>query len=489
MPEFHQKLASLRRSDPSSLSTDPRPRRKSCRDRATALLPWALAIGFIALFLIVLGDRLLPARELDVARVVALPTAAAAPQELAGVDPFDGPLLFQASGWIEPDPYPIKATALINGVVREVQVLEGTTVEKGQLLATLIDEDAELDLDTAKSELVSLRAIAEAQSEAVAVLVAENATLEKQIAAAEAKRAELEDPVNRFDAVSASGSGAVSEREVSLARLQLATQIAEIAALRGKQKELAARLRQQEAMVREHEGRCAAAATEVARRKLDLERTRILSPIDGIVLRLLAMPGQKRMLAMDEEDSSTIAILYDPEHLQARIDVPLAEAAKLSLDQPVRIRSSLLPDAGFRGRVTRIAGEADLQRNTLQAKVRIDDPDPRLRPEMLCRGEFLAPVAESGTANSSPASPGRDLSLFVPESALVGQQGETAKVWKIDASGDAVVPVTVTTGHEQRDGHRLVLDGLQAGDRVVLDPPSDLAAGTRVRTRKPSETP
>lgn len=488
MPEFHQKLATLRRGGPPLISPDP-PRRRTWRDRFAVLLPLALVAGFIALFLIVLGDRLLPARELDVARVVALPSSAPAPQELGSVDPYESGMLFQASGWIEPDPFPIKATALIDGVVREVHVLEGATVRKGQLLATLIDEDATLDLDTAQSELVSLRALADAQSEAVEVLVAEKATLEKAIAAAGAKRAELEDPVKRFDAVSSSGSGAVSEREVALARLQLATQVAEIAALEGKQKELAARLRQQESMVREYEGRCAAAATEVARRKLDLERTRILSPIDGIVLRLLAMPGQKRMLGMDEEDSSTIAILYDPEHLQARIDVPLAEAAKLSLDQPVRIRSSLLPDAEFHGRVTRIAGEADLQRNTLQAKVRIDDPDPRLRPEMLCRGEFLAPVAEAAGSVASPASPGLDPSLFVPESALVARQEEKAQVWKIDTSGDAVVPVTVTIGREKRDEHRLVLDGLQAGDLVVLDPPADLESGQRVRAKNRNEMP
>lgn len=470
------------------ISPDP-PRRRTWRDRFAVLLPLALVAGFIALFLIVLGDRLLPARELDVARVVALPSSAPAPQELGKVDPYESGMLFQASGWIEPDPFPIKATALIDGVVREVHVLEGATVRKGQLLATLIDEDATLDLDTAQSELVSLRALADAQSEAVEVLVAEKATLEKAIAAAGAKRAELEDPVKRFDAVSSSGSGAVSEREVALARLQLATQVAEIAALEGKQKELAARLRQQEAMVREYEGRCAAAATEVARRKLDLERTRILSPIDGIVLRLLAMPGQKRMLGMDEEDSSTIAILYDPEHLQARIDVPLAEAAKLSLDQPVRIRSSLLPDAEFHGRVTRIAGEADLQRNTLQAKVRIDDPDSRLRPEMLCRGEFLAPASKAAGSDASPASPGLDPSLFVPESSLVARQEEKAQVWKIDTSGDAVVPVTVTTGREKRDEHRLVLDGLQAGDLVVLNPPADLESGQRVRAKNRNEMP
>ena len=77
------------------------------------------------------------------------------------------------------------------------------------------------------------------------------------------------------------------------------------------------------------------------------------------------------------------AILFEKGKLQARIDVPLSEAAKVNLGQIVEISSSILPEQTFRGKITRILGEADLQRNTLQVKVRIENPHPRLRPEML----------------------------------------------------------------------------------------------------------
>jgi len=53
-------------------------------------------------------------------------------------------LLFQASGWIEPDPFPIHVTSLYSGVVNEVHVLEGQKVAKGQLIASLVEEDARL---------------------------------------------------------------------------------------------------------------------------------------------------------------------------------------------------------------------------------------------------------------------------------------------------------------------------------------------------------
>ena len=49
-----------------------------------------------------------------------------------------------SSGWIEPDPFPIHVTSLYSGVVNEVHVFEGQKVAKGQLIATLVEEDARL---------------------------------------------------------------------------------------------------------------------------------------------------------------------------------------------------------------------------------------------------------------------------------------------------------------------------------------------------------
>ena len=99
-------------------------------------------------------------------------------------------------------------------------------------------------------------------------------------------------------------------------------------------------------------------------------------------------PGSRIMLDMDDKDAAAAAILYEGQ-VQARIDVPLSEAAKINLGQMVEITSSILPEKVFRGRISRILGEADLQRNTLQVKVSLIDTHPRLRPEMLCRAKFF----------------------------------------------------------------------------------------------------
>ena len=137
------------------------------------------------------------------------------------------------------------------------------------------------------------------------------------------------------------------------------------------------------------EAKIAEAEVTEDEKELALTRTKIVSPVDGVVLELKAAPGQKKMLGMDDMDSATMAVLFEKRKLQARVDVPLADARGLVPGQAALVTSDFLPNVEFRGVVTRIVGSADLQRNTLQAKVRVIDPDPRLRPEMLCRVKFL----------------------------------------------------------------------------------------------------
>lgn len=474
------------------------------RRRWDLWFPWLLFAGFFLLSLLLFGERLVPARSVVVEKVVAIRSNSSAGADPAAstvgaseipsvtgmpegpaVDPHSGVVLFQASGWVEPDPLPIKAASLLDGVVESVSVLEGETVQKGQLLATLIREDFELDLETAQSELVSLRGLYRAHEAAIETVHAELRKLTLQVEAGERKSLELQDRRDRFSRVEV---GAVSETERISAELMLQTQEAEVQALASSAGVLDSELARLEALRGDFEGRIAKAETEVARRRLALERTGIRSPVDGIVLRLLVSPGQKRMLNMDDPDSSTVAVLYRPDSLQARIDVPLEDASQLGVGQAVRLRSSFLPDRIFAGTVTRIAGEADLQRNTLQVKVRFHDPDRRLRPDMLCRAEFLAMASPGsgepggpGMSEVGDAGTGADrVLLYVPASALIGESGGAAQVWTFDPSGKRAELRQVVPGREEREGYRQIKEGLRPGDFVLTDPPSDLVVGERI---------
>ena len=482
-----EKLSSLVKSSRADAETpneaSPPQHRKELRARIASAWPILLLLAFLLLLWLLFGDRLAPARSVELGTVVTLrstedPTLLLSSSAATEADRYGGATLFQASGWIEAAPFPIRAVSLIDGTVAAVHVLQGETVIQEQLLANLVDDDARLNLATAEAALAESDALleeAEAMQQATTLGLR---TLELEVAAATARLEELQDESERLAQL---GSMSVSERAITQAKLKTFSQQANILALKAQTAELEANVEARRAQSRYATHHRTRAQTEVARQQLALERTQIRSPIDGVVQRLHVAPGMKRMKDMDDPESSTIATLYQPERLQARIDVPLEAAARLSIGQAVRLRSSLLPDRQFEGSVTQIEGQADLQRNTLQTKVALHEPDTKLRPEMLCRAEFLAPPAPAGSATRSgqPSA----VALYLPISALIPDiDAEPAAVWKLDATRQRVVRQAVATVGPARDGHLRVVEGLKPGDRVVLNPATDIEADERVAT-------
>ena len=413
------------------------------------IIPLAILAGFAVLFLALFRDRLLPALDVKVAVVLATISDSAAIPESS-----PGGLLFQASGWIEPDPLPIKATALIDGVIETVHVLEGQTVKKGDTLATLISEDARLSLVSAEQNHTTLLSTRDAHLAAIDSARKKLEGAQAMANSAETLRDEAVDQLARFERLT---SRAIPEQDIVSARLRVtreeAQQLVAVSSAAVAETEIA-RLNV-ETRVKENEIR--AAAIQVEKAKLALSRTVITAPTDGRVLRLLAAPGQKKMLQDNDPESSTIAILYHPAKLQVRVDVPLADAAGLQIGQAARIRCSLLPDKVFAGVVTRITGEADVQRNTLQAKVSITDPVDQLRPEMLCRVEFVA-------MTTSPTATGL-IATWIPESAA-----NDKIAWVCDPESKRVSKREIKRTNETRDGYLRITEGLRPGEWVVLAP-------------------
>ena len=439
----------------SRTSSNPAPARRV----PAWVIPLAIISGFAVLFLALFRDRLLPAQNVKVAVVLAaISDSSAIPQSS------HGSLLFQASGWIEPDPLPIKATSLVDGVVETVHVLEGQAVKKGEKLATLISEDVTLALATAEQNHQTLRSTRDAHLGAIASARKKLEGAQAMGKSAETLRDEAMDRLTRFEGLT---SRAIPEQEIVSARLRVAREEAQLlvaTAVTAETQAVIERLNL-ETQVKENEIR--AAAIEVEKAKLALSRTVITAPTDGRVLRLLAAPGQKKMLQDNDMESSTIAILYQPSKLQVRVDVPLADAAGLQIGQAANIRCSLLPDKIFKGMVTRITGEADLQRNTLQAKVSITDPVDQLRPEMLCRVEFMG-VAQTTSATQQAVT------TWIPEAAA----GD-GNAWVCDPESKRVSKRNIRKSTETREGFIRVSEGLRPGEWVVLSP-GNLRPGQRV---------
>lgn len=488
--------------DPPNDTSIPRPR---FRWSTRVLVPCSLLGGMGLLLLASAWSSLAPAltvqTELAVLKTVSVQAA--------------GTVVVQAAGWIESDPYLVQVTSLTNGVVEEILVLEGDTVAAGQVLARLVPDDARLAHAGALAELDLRQAtVAEARTRLTAARTTwENpvdrelrvATADANLAEIRARIARMHQEIERQQVVLEQagrthrrtqelGTAKVSPvaeveeaetvfRSQTIAREELRHALAEATAAEARhQAELhAARqhrelrieerreLEEAEAALQRAQASLAAAEVAAANAKLHVDRLEIRAPRDGLVVSRYKSPGDRVMLGGDSERAATLFSLYDPRSLQVRVDVPLIDAAKIAVGQPCEVVSDVLSERRFPGRVTRILHRADIQKNTLEVKVALDDPAPELRPEMLARVRFLA--APQTTA-AEPAA-----AVFVPSDSL-----RDDRVWVVsafDGNRGEATPRSVRKGREMEGWTEA--EGVQPGDVVIRAPLGDLRPGQRVR--------
>ncbi|MGP1345366.1 MAG: efflux RND transporter periplasmic adaptor subunit [Phycisphaerales bacterium] len=550
---------------PSQRTARP-PRIEPPAGRRLALIA-PITIGTIAAALLAwsLWPVLSPAREVTVTQAVfdradpsaSQPTAQSTPTQ---PDPSAPPapqrpratITVQAPGWLEAEPYLIACTALTDGIIASIEALEGDRVEPGQVIARLVDDDARLLLRRAEAQVALARAgVRAAESERTAAEQAWNepVALERATETGRAALLEAEGELARLPALIASAeasleglaeelkriqrsteAGATNEIELILARQRWHAQRADLDALRAREPILTAsadRLRaelraaQRDLDLRIEDRRrldTASAALESARAALlhaeaqrdeaalELERMTITAPVGGFVQRRLKAPGDKVAIMMDDPASAQILHIYDPQRLQVRVDVPLADAAHVVVGQSCEVIVEVLPDRIFQGIVIRSTHEADLQKNTLEFKVRIIDPAPILRPEMLTRVKFLpdAPGSAPGSAalprgssQSAPSSASREGSggelggaagRVMVDPRAIHQHDGTPRVYEVTQrkAGRGIIRAVEVTTLERRDPWVLITADLAPGALLAIDA-EGLRDDQRVRIRTQSE--
>jgi len=324
----------------------------------------------------------------------------------------------QAPGWVEAEPYSVYVGALTQGIVESVLVLEGDTITKGQPVATLVSDDNELALQSA---------------------AAKEKLWEGKYRAANSKMQELADEYTRKKPLV--DSGALAGGPIERLRFRLLSEEANVSIAQASLLE-------------------ATVAKRTA--QLALDRCIVRSPIDGVVIELIASPGSV-IRFVGGEHASHIVHLYDPEQLQVRADVPLADTANVKVGYRAKIIVDVLPNTTFEGEVLRFVHRADQQKNTVEAKVKILNPSPLLKPDMLARVKILQPERVANEAGTWT-----EQHVFIPKSVLTDESNPV--VWVVSelvkGTGKAQRR-TIELGSQEIDGWVEVLSGLSTGDKII----------------------
>ena len=340
-------------------------------------------------------------------------------------------------------------SALTAGRVDQVLARPGAVVEAGTVLVVLSNPDVQLEaLDAERQSKQAEADLASLRSSLETTRLAEEAS----VAAARTELREAQRAVSVAEKLNAEGLSSAMEVERAHDRLQEAQ---ERSASEQRRMELADE----------------AFKAQVELRRADLERVRAIARFQrervasmqvragdaGVVQELSLQAGQW------VQSGQMLARVASPDRLKAVLEVPQGNARDLRPGLATVVDTR---DGTVQGRVSRV--DPAVQNGTVAVEVTFDGPLPRgARPDLTVDGtieiERLADVLSVGR----PAS---------------GACETTTRLFRLEPDGRTAVRVPVRLGRASFNAVE-VLDGLKAGDRVVLSEMSRWDNVDRVRLR------
>jgi len=172
-----------------------------------------------------------------------------------------------------------------------------------------------------------------------------------------------------------------------------------------------------------------------------------------------------------------IGTIVDMESLEIQVDINEAFINRVKPGQPVEATLNAYPDSKIPAEVIAIIPTADRSKATVKVRIALKQKDARIVPDMGVRVAFLNPQAPA-QAGAEPPRAG----VLVPAAAVRpdGSQADSAQALVFVYAEGKVERRRVTLGQSLGD-ERQVLNGLRAGERVVLSPPEALRDGATVK--------
>ena len=202
--------------------------------------------------------------------------------------------------------------------------------------------------------------------------------------------------------------------------------------------------------------------------QVGVEQTLIRAPFAGVVLTKNANVGDViTPFSSALGSQAAVVTMADMSTLEVEADVSESNLARIKPDQPCEIQLDALPEVRFRGRLLRMVPTVDRAKATVMAKIRFNELDPRILPEMSAKVSFLSQEMPEGE---------RVARSVLQPAAIVQRDGKTV-VFVI--KDDKVAQVAIETG--AKIGELMeIRAGVKPGDRVVLRPPDKLHDGARI---------
>ena len=343
----------------------------------------------------------------------------------------------------------VQVSSQISGQIRAIHVDFNSSVTAGQLIAQIAPETYEHRMRQAEADLEAARA-------SVAVQQAE-------LYRARVNLADVERDLERKRTL-------VAKNFISPAELDKAQTAVEAA--RAQQQVVEAQARNSAALVRQRDA-------QVGQARVDLGRTEIRAPVDGIVIKRSVEPGQTVAASLQAPEMFVIARNLADMQVETAIDE--ADVGRLKVGQEASFTVDAFPGRRFKGSIVQVRKAAQVVSNvvTYIAVISAANPEQTLLPGMTANVRIITaqkdsvlkvanaalrfrPPSPDGTEKSTPA--GRP-----PAGAGKGGRPTpgSGKLWVLDATGTPVV-IEVKTGLTDGNQTELTEGEVDEGRELIV---------------------
>ncbi len=345
----------------------------------------------------------------------------------------------------------VQVSSQISGQIQKIYVDFNSIVKAGELIAQISPETYQHRVRQAEADLEAARAT-------VAVQQAE-------IYRAKVNLADAERDYARKQSLVAKNFISPAELDKVLTTLEAA---------RAQMRVVAAQAANSAALVKQREA-------QLGQARVDIGRTEIRAPVDGIVIKRSVEPGQTVAASLQAPEMFVIAkSLAD---MQVETSVDEADVGRLQPGQEANFTVDAFPGKRFKGAVTQVRKAAQVVSNvvTYTAVVSAANPDQLLLPGMTAnvrvitaQKDSVLKVPNAALRFRPPAIGGDEKSALAGRQPGMGQGNKgsksgagSGKVWTLGADG---TPGAVDLKTGINDGNQTeVLEGaLQEGQQVIV---------------------
>lgn len=296
----------------------------------------------------------------------------------------------------------VQVGSQLSGQIKELHADFNSKVKKGQVIAVLDTAQLQARLSQTRADLSAAKATLLMQKAQAERAASDVATARAEVLRAEAALIEARRDHTRKTALAKRGIATRSDADKAVSTLRQAE--AGLAAAKAK-------LAASQATLKVTRAQITSAGATVAQRKaavqlvqVDLDRSEIRAPIDGVVIERAIDVGQTVAASLQAPTLFTIA--QDLRRLEVHASVDEADVGRIAIGQQTSFSVSAFPNRTFVGQVkqVRLAPKEEQNVVTYTVVISADNPDELLLPGM--------------TAEVKIISAQRQQALKVPNAAL-----------------------------------------------------------------------